>query len=92
MKGMYIIVPRAHLPVPALLRLEGRLNTLSTETGQHPIRRHQKSRLFIRAAESVMGSPWELPELAGETLHGERRVLTSWWELRVLVILALITV
>lgn len=46
----------------------------------------------MRAAEAVMGRPWELPEIAGETQIGGERVQTYRWELRVLVILALMTV
>lgn len=40
-----------------------------------PIRRDHgtvKSRLVMTAAQTVMGRPWKLPEIAGEALYGER--------------------
>lgn len=61
MQGMYTTVPRAHLPVPGLLRQEGHLGILSTETGQHPIRRHHKSRLSYEGSRVSDGEPLGTP-------------------------------
>lgn len=66
MQGMYTIVLRAQLPVPGLLRQEGHLGILSTETRQHPSRRCHKSRLFYEGSRVSDG------EIAGDTLRGER--------------------
>lgn len=43
-------------PCPSPAQTRGPLSVLSAETGQHPIRRDWKSRVFMRATEAVVGS------------------------------------
>lgn len=54
MQGMYTIVLRAQPPVPGLLRQEGHLGILSTETRSTLVEDAIRAGFFMRAAESVM--------------------------------------